>query len=62
MARFQLPIAELLLDFGDEILDCVRAHRGVKVDDIRDKLLGPLREYVHVHLVECQSSSPADGE
>ena len=43
IARFQRPMTELLLDFGDEILDAVRDHARVDVEDVRDKMLGPLR-------------------
>lgn len=41
--RFQKPLTELLLDFGDEVLDAVRDHRQLDVEELRDKLLGPLR-------------------
>ena len=42
--RFQKPLLELLVDFGDEILDCVREHCGVSVDAVRSAVIGPLRE------------------
>lgn len=34
---------DIILKFGDDILDCVRIAKGVEVDDIRESLLGPLR-------------------
>lgn len=46
--RFQRPITELLLEFGDEVLDVVREQKGIDVDDVRAKMLGPLREYLHM--------------
>ena len=42
--RFQVPILELLVDFGDEILDCVREQCGVDVDAVRSAVLNPLRD------------------
>jgi hypothetical protein len=42
--RFQKPILELLVDFGDEVLDCVRDHTGVDVEDVRRSVIGPLRD------------------
>lgn len=48
VARFQLPMAQLLLDFGDEVLDAVKHHKGVDVEDVRTKLLDPLRAYTHL--------------
>lgn len=47
LARFHRPLAELLLDFGDEVLDAVRAHKGIEVEDVRSALLAPLRSYVN---------------
>ena len=44
--RFQLPIFELLVDFGDELLDAVAAAKGVDVDSVRAELLDPLRAYL----------------
>jgi hypothetical protein len=44
--RFQLPIFELLVDFGDELLDAVAAAKGVDVDSVRADLLDPLRAYL----------------
>lgn len=46
MKRFQLPIFELLVDFGDELLDAVAAAKGVDVDSVRADLLDPLRAYL----------------
>ena len=46
MAKFQKPLAQLLLKCGDEILDCVRDARGVEVEDVRRRVLGPWRAYV----------------
>lgn len=37
---------EMFLDFGDEVLDCVRDARGLDVEDVRAKVLGPLRAQV----------------
>lgn len=36
-------MTELLLDFGDEVMDAIRDHKKIDVEDLRDKLLGPLR-------------------
>lgn len=41
--QFQRPMTQLLLEFGDEVLDAVREQHRINVDDVRDKLLGPLR-------------------
>ncbi len=59
VARFQLPMAHLLLDFGDEVLDAVKHHKGVDVEDIRTKLLGPLRAYARDHL---EAAAAAEAE
>lgn len=37
-------ITRLLVRFGDEILDVVAERRGVNVEDVREHLLGPLRD------------------
>ena len=50
-------MAELLLDFGDEVLDAVKEHKGVDVEDVREKLLGPLRSYVRDHLDGLDSAA-----
>lgn len=59
IARFQRPMVELLLDFGDEVLDAVKEHKGVDVDDIRDRVLGPLRAYAR-HLESPHPDPRAD--
>jgi hypothetical protein len=46
VAKFQRPLLELLLEFGDAVLDGVRDAKGVNVDDVRHKMLGPLRGHV----------------
>lgn len=46
VAHFQKPIAELLLDFGDELLDCIRDAKRIDVDDVRAAMLDPLRRQV----------------
>ncbi len=55
-------MAELLLDFGDEVLDAVKDHKGVDVEDIRGKLLGPLRCYVRDHLGGLDGASERTDE
>lgn len=60
-------MAELLLDFGDEVLDAVRAHKGVDVEDIRARVLGPLRAYVRrLASLDCaantSSTAPTAGQ
>ena len=56
-------MAELLLDFADEVLAAVREHKGVDVEDVRSRLLGPLRSYVRDHLGALDGSpAPAEQE
>jgi hypothetical protein len=54
--RFQLPIFELLVDFGDELLDAVAAAKGVDVDSVRADLLDPLRAYLR----DARAAPPGD--
>lgn len=42
--QYRTAITELLVRFGDDVLDAVAAQSGVNVDDVRAKVLGPLRE------------------
>ena len=46
MIRYQLPILELLVDFGDELLDIVHEAKGVEIEDVRTKMLDPLRTHI----------------
>jgi hypothetical protein len=54
MIRYQLPILELLVDFGDELLDIVHEAKGVEIEDVRTKMLDPLR----THIRNATSSPP----
>ncbi len=40
---------QLLLDFGDEVLDAVREHARVDVEVVRDKMLDPLRRQLRAY-------------
>ena len=54
MIRYQLPILELLVDFGDELLDVVHATKAVEIEDVRTKMLDPLRAHIR------NATPPAD--
>lgn len=56
--KFQLPIFELLVDFGDEILDAVAAARGIPVEDVRGTHVEPLRAWLR----ETHPPGPAPGD
>lgn len=43
VAKFQKPVALLLLKFGDDLLDIVANAKGIDVNDVRAKVLGPVR-------------------
>lgn len=46
VAKYKRPIMELMLAFGDELLDGVHALTSVNVEDVRRELLGPLRHHL----------------
>lgn len=46
MIRYQLPMLELLVDFGDELLDIVHEAKGIEIEDVRTKMLDPLRAHI----------------
>lgn len=37
-------LTEVLIDFGDEILDTVRERKKIDVEDVRQAVLDPLRD------------------
>lgn len=36
----------VFVEFGDEVLDCVRDAKGVNVEDVREAMVGPLRRSI----------------
>jgi hypothetical protein len=46
VAKFQKPLAEVFLQFGHDVLDCVHEAKGIDVSDVRARLLGPWEAYV----------------
>ena len=46
MMRYQLPMLELLVDFGDELLDIVHETKNIEIEDVRTKMLDPLRAHI----------------
>lgn len=38
-----MPLTELLLAFGDEVLDAVKDAKAIGVEDVRAAMLDPLR-------------------
>lgn len=51
---------ELLLDFGDEVLDIVKRHKGIEVEDVRAQVLGPLR--AQMQRLAAEGSAPVTAE
>lgn len=43
VARHQAAMADMLANFGDELLDLVRDSKRVDVDDVRKAVIGPMR-------------------
>jgi hypothetical protein len=43
VAKYRRRVLDLLVTFGDEVLDAVRDAKGVNVEDVRTSVLGPLR-------------------
>lgn len=43
MATLQKRLIQLFVEFGDEVLDCVRDTKGVDVEDVRLAVVGRLR-------------------
>ena len=44
VARLHKQLARLFVEFGDEVLDCVRDSKGVDVEDVRRAMVDPLRD------------------
>lgn len=47
--KYSIPFLEMLVRFGDDILDAVRRARdgGLDVETVRTAVLGPVRDYVN---------------
>ena len=60
VARFQLPIFELLVDFADELLDAVAEARGVPVESVRVSHVEPLRAYLRAAVEPAEPGSPLE--
>lgn len=43
MAKLQKSLIQLFVEFGDEVLDCVRDAKGIDVEDVRRSMVGPMR-------------------
>jgi hypothetical protein len=60
VARFQLPIFELLVDFADELLDAVAEARGMPVESVRASHVEPLRAYLRAAVEPAEPGSPLE--
>ena len=56
VSKFQKPLAQLFLNFGNEVLDCVRDAKGISVEDVRAKVLRPWKDYVNA--LNASTSDP----
>lgn len=45
VAKLQLSLVRVFVEFGDTVLDCVRDSKGINVEDVRHAMVGPLRAY-----------------
>lgn len=52
MEVFRQRILQMMLDFGDQVLDAVRDAKRIDVEDVRTRLLGPMRQ-----ALECPEST-----
>lgn len=43
VARHRAALADVLANFGDELLDVVRNTKRIDVDDVRKAVIGPMR-------------------
>ena len=43
VARHRAAMAEVLANFGDELLNVVRDAKHIDVDDVRKAVIGPMR-------------------
>lgn len=59
MGNLQKQVARLFVEFGDEVLDCVRDSKGVNVEDVRHAMVGPLRAYIAAAAENTSTSLPA---
>lgn len=57
VAKFKRPIMQLMLEFGDELLDGVQARADISVEDARRELLDPLRQHL-AQLAEEEDTPP----
>lgn len=57
VAKFKRPIMQLMLEFGDELLDGVQARANISVEDARRELLDPLRQHL-AQLAEEEDMPP----
>ena len=58
LAKYRVAMLRVFVEFGDEVLDCVRDAKGVNVEDVREAMVGPLRRSVERSLAATAAPPP----